>query len=201
MPLSSINTGLQATPDLGGISESKTAYHIVQMYNAISILQQAIDTYTGNTPYAQSEWDASDPGKHNMIAASSKIYLTAGEDITAGLFVAINDGDGKAYMAQCGDGSAFPPSPVTPRTAIGIASTSVSAGAVAEIFTQGSLNIYAASTFTPGKYYYLGNSGHFSATAPTGTGSIIQIMGYALTDKEFYLWPDLNPPTVPATTP
>lgn len=186
MPDSSINTGLANIPDLSGVGNKQTEFHIIQLYNAIGILQQAVDTYSGNTPSAPNNWSSTDPGSVNTIANNSKFYLTAAADITAGVLVGINAA-GQAVLADKTSGV----------WAIGVATNAVSSGAVCEIILMGCLNLYAAGTFVKGTKYYLGDAGHFTATLPATVGDMIQPVAFAYLDTAIYLFPSIYTETVP----
>lgn len=186
MPASSINLGLQSIPDLQGVDNAKVSFHLIQIYNAFGITQQALDAYTGNTPANPSVWSAADPGSANILARGSTIFLTAGTALLAGHLVAINAA-GKAIHANSTTGV----------KAIGLVTAAVVNGAVAQIYTLGTLKIFAAGTLVPGTYYYAGDGGLFLSAPPVTTGATIQCIGYATLDTEIYLLPQIATTLVP----
>lgn len=163
MPNSSINTGLAQVPDTTGLNNAVATYHIIQLYNAIGVLQQAIDDYTGNTPPTATP---NPPG--STSGSNVKGYATAGVAIAAGRLCGIN-GAGAAILANQGT-----------VLARGIATGAVAIGAQVELILLGPLGIFAGGSFVPGTTYYLGVGGLFTATSP-GVG-LSQAVGWALSD-------------------
>lgn len=185
---SSIDTGLSATPDLSNLNDpQKLTFQLIQLYNAIFILQQAIDSYTGNTPNAIAQYDGTNPGSAILIQSQTRAYYIVDTAIGAGKLVTILSTK-KVKHADIG-------SPTT--LARGIATAAFAVGAVAEIVLLGSVAIYATGTFTPGQVYYCGSNGAFLATPSAVSGTVNQAIGYALSDTDFWFYPQILSTVVP----
>lgn len=176
MPASSINTGLAAIPDLTNINDpGKLSYQLIQLYNAIGILQQAIDSYTGNTPnHDPTQWLEQGGFNQATIGNLSTVYVKADVTIATGQLIGISPTTKNAVLAN---GIAIP--------AVGLCTNGAAAGSNISYILIGLVQFYATGSFTPGTEYYVGATGFFSATRPA-TGSTGQHGGFALTDTAIF---------------
>ena|ERR1700744_2262770 len=179
----SINTGLQQTPDLTDImSIGKLSFQFIQVYNAINILAQAIDTYTGNTPPSSSQ--SSQTAESTVIVGNTaNFWCTANVNISAGFLVGLKNVSGvtNAVLAQANGGSSV--------LAMGISMNAASAGQPIQVLLLGLFNF--GGSVTPGTIYYTSPTtpGGIVATAPSTAGQIIQPVGIGLDTNSIFFNP------------
>lgn len=186
MAASSINTGLASVPDLTGVNNSQIDFHIIQLYNAVDILAQATDAYTGNVPQSSGQ-DQPEGGTYGPAVQG---YIITSVALTPGALVGIDGTSGQLVNADSTLG--------TPILARGICTSTSNPGDQASVLLFGVLPTFAAGTFTPGDTYYLGAGGLFIHTRPI-TG-VEQAVGYALTATSFFFNSDLSSRPAPVTT-
>lgn len=106
--------------------------------------------------------------------------LTAGEAVSSGDLCYLKS-DGKMWKADASAES-------TASTLLAIATESISADATGTFLINGS---FTSSSLTVGSIYYVSETaGAFTATAPTTSGSIVRIIGYAISATRLYFNPD-----------
>ena len=136
-----------------------------------------------------TEWE--DMAQNNIIPNSSfrtadniedkglTITQTAGEALSAGDLTYLNS-DGFMWKA---DASAE----TTTDTLLAVATTSLSASTSGDFLLFGT---YTTSGLTTGSVYYVSTtSGEWTTTAPSTTGEIVRIIGYALATTTLYFKP------------
>lgn len=182
---SSIDTGLSNIPDLTNITQpNQLSYQFISIYNAISILAQGIDAYTGNTPVTNDN-----PATNGSVTGAANTgYFIAGVAIAAGRLCTINAA-GNAVLADSGTAALL---------ARGVAVAAATVGAQVTLQLFGSCAIFAAGTFTKGSTYYLGVGGLFTITPPA-TG-FVQAVAWAASDTTLFMNPALVNRPAPVTT-
>lgn len=190
---SSINTGLQAVPDLTDIqSVGKLSFQFIQLYNAVSILQQAIDNYTGNTPVGSSSSQGT-PEQTVLVGNTSNMWCVAGENINAGFLVGFYNVSGvtNAKLALAGGGS-------RPPVAHGLSMNSVSTGGQLQVLLFGLFNF--GGSVIPGTTYCLSPSvpGGLATFASITTGQSRQPIGFGVDTNSIFLNPNMQPVTLVA---
>ena len=202
MGLSSINTGLQQTPDLTDIqSPGKLGFQFISLYNAINILAQAIDTYTGNTPPdANGNYQNQLPNQTVTLGNLAYIWITADQAIGSGYLVSINT-TGHAVLADpaniistasndAAGGQGYNPSNKAEGVVVGIAVSNASVGQQLKVMLMGVVN-FGTGNLHPGNKYYLGSSpGSITnnpATMPVS--GIRQPIGFAIDSANMFINP------------
>ncbi len=106
--------------------------------------------------------------------------VVTGEDITAGQLVAIDPDTGYAMIANAKTGAN------QQAPAFGIAEVDVDSGYALEVKREGLVE--GASGLTPGHPVYLGETdGAVTATEPTDSGDVSQVVGQAVSATAFML--------------
>lgn len=186
MPSSSINTGLAAIPDLTDIqSAGKLGFQFIQLYNAVGVLQQAIDSYTGNSP-VQASTSSQSPETTILVGNTSSMWAKCGTTaISAGYLVYFTNNSGVTTVNLAKSDAAY-------SIAIGISITSAAAGANIQVLLLGLFNF--GGSVTPGSLYYTSPTvpGGLTVTIPT-TGNLIQPVGYGVDTNSIFFNPCLNP--------
>lgn len=190
---SSINTGLQQVPDLTEIQTvGKLSFQFISIYNAINILSQAIDSYTGNAP-ATSTSDTQTAESTVLVGNTSNLWVKASVAISAGYLVNLTN-TGGATTAQLA--SAVPPGGTSPNLiAHGLSMNTVAAGAQLQVLLLGLFNF--GGSVTPGQLYYLSDTvlGALMTAPPTaGSGHLIQPVGFGLDTNSLWFNPSLYTP-------
>jgi len=173
---SSIDTGLAQTPDLTNINTpDKLSYQFVQLYNAIEILAQSIDQYTGNTPNPDpTQWTQGGGLNQATLGNVATVYVQAQGNIATGQLIGIDPATKFGVLAN---GTSIP--------AIGLCTQGATSGLNISYILIGLVSFYAAASFTPGLEYYVGTTGFFTAARPA-VGTTGQHGGFALTDKAIF---------------
>lgn len=168
MPELSVNLGLDISPQ----AQDKNFYDIYRLYNAVKILADALDRYTGTivpTPPAGS--DLSIYGLNYMlIQNTTKVFLTAGAtDIPSNVPVAI-DSAGRIILASNLNGCH------------GFSTSAIPANTVGPIALLGAM--YVSTAITPGyKYYTTATPGVISSVSGT------YIVGFAIDAHHLFVNP------------
>lgn len=157
----SSNLGLDQLPN---VEDEKVYGDMLRVFNAINILGQNLDTYTGIQSPDQSTWSSITPQQSLLVGNQCTIYVTTSVALTNGQLVGLNS-SGQCVLANSGT-----------ILAIGVCIGNFAAGATAQILLFG-LN-GAVTGLVPGTHYYLATTGSFTSTAPT-SGSR-QPIGYAI---------------------
>ena len=189
MPLSSINTGLSPVPDLTDIqSTGKLSFQFIQLYNAIGVLQQAIDQYTGNSPAPADNSNQSAPAENTVLLGNTaNMWATCGTtNINAGYLVYFTNNSGVTTVSLA-QANSFT------KLAYGISMTSATAGNPIQVLLLGLFNF--GGSVTPGQLYYLSDTvaGGLTTTAPSTVGTIVQPAGYGVDTNSIFFNPCLNP--------
>lgn len=189
MAATSIDTGLPEIPDLTNINtEVGVSKQFIDIYNAIGILAQGIDSYTGNTPESASTSTAS-PESTILVGNTANMWATAQVDISAGFLVNIIDsgaGVPKAILADASMGLA--------EIAMAISLTSASAGSQIQIQLLGLFDF--GGSVVAGQLYYCsgaGGAGGISTVKPTASGWAVQPVGFGVDGDSIFINPCLNP--------
>lgn len=190
---SSINTGLQQVPDLTDIqSVGKLSFQFIQIYNAMAILAQSIDSYTGNSP-ATSSSSSTPPEQTILVGNTANMWCIATEAISPGFLVSLSNVSG---VTKCTLATGLTLSTI----ALGLSMTAAAgAGSSIQILLLGLFNF--GGSVTPGALYYTdvgGPAGAITTTAPTTTGQLVQPIGYGVDTDSIFFNPCLNPQPVPA---
>lgn len=112
-----------------------------------------------------------DPSLMPVGVAPDVLVAESGENLSAGDYVYVG-ADGKVYKADASNST---------KGAIGFVLAATTAPADANVYFEGTNN--QLSTLTIGSRYYLSETaaGGVTATAPSGTGEIVQYLGTAIT--------------------
>jgi hypothetical protein len=186
---SSINTGLQQTPDLTDIqSVGKLSFQFISIYNAIQALQQAIDNYTGNAPATPTtSTSPATPESTILVGNTANMWCVANANINAGYLVNLFNSSGvtKAQLADAAITGTYP--------AMGISMNNASAGGNLQVLLLGLFNF--GGSVTPGAVYYLSDAvaGGITVTPPTtGSGHLLQPVGFGVDTNSMWFNPDLR---------
>lgn len=185
---STINTGLSVLPM--EVKDSAAYAEFIKLYNAVKIVAQAMDTYTGIGTYPADQWNQ--VGNSGILVQNhTKIYPVCAEaSISKGQLVALRDVGGVTQAVLSFAGS------TDIRKCRGFANTDGVSGQRMEVVLQG-LYPYAGG-LTVGQTYYQSNGtyGAFTAVTPSGAGNIRQGIGYAVSTNAMYFNPNLDPITL-----
>jgi hypothetical protein len=173
----SVNTGLPASP----LTQNPELFTELQkVYNAIRAIGRALDAYTGALPESKEYWDQTGLDRCTF-GLNSKIYLEAGEDLSAGALVGIKS-DGKVWKAVDGTVRCF---------GFCSASGGTLTGATTEVTVMGLYPKLPAATLVPGDRYY--NSTVAGQLGVSGSGPTWnQVVGFAISDTNLFFIPQLN---------
>lgn len=183
---SSINTGLQQTPDLTDIqSTGKLSFQFISLYNAIQVLQQAIDNYTGNSP--QTGTSNTQTAESTVIVGNtSNFWCNAKTALSAGFLVTLTNVSGvtNAGLANASASSTL---------AMGLTMTAAAINTPVQILLLGLFNF--GGSVTPGALYYLSDTtaGALVTTPNSTTGHIVQPVGFGVDTNSIWFNPSLNP--------
>jgi hypothetical protein len=175
---STINSGLPNTPDP---PDPKFFAEFTRVYNAIRNIQIAVDAYCGTLAADPDNYSQTPPNTTILLQNTNRLYVKFSENVSYGQIVNLHNVAGvlNARLAKASvagfQGQAWC------STVVG-----VTAGNFAEVMLGGLCT--AISGLTPGQTYYLGNTA--GTIAPT-TGTVTQLLGYALTSNNLYFRPNL----------
>lgn len=178
----SINTGLSQLPD-NPDDISKVYPELVKIYNAIKILSQNIDTYTGALQQPASAWP--NIGLNTILSQNiDKLYVIYDETVIAGAMIHLYNVSGvlHARLAKAADAT---------KPARGFSSNAVTSGDYGEVILFGLNSFFAGLTI--GATYYLSptsTTGQVTTTKPTTAGQVVQAVGFALSGASLFF----NPP-------
>lgn len=159
---SSINTGLDILP---ATTDKSNFGDIFKLYNAIKILADSIDLYTGELVPTGTESSAG--LTYLRVQKISRAYLQASVSITAGQMVGIN-GSSQIVLGTVG-------------TVVGFAPAAITAGNYGEIDLLGLCTAYTG--LTPGAMYYAAAAGAITAVPSA------QKIGFAITTTTLFVNP------------
>ncbi len=146
------------------------------------------DAYTipADDGEAGEVWTSDGAGNISWQAPGSNpstISATAGDTITAGDFVVIADSDGKWYRADASD-------TLLSTTLGGIATVAALPDSTVSIQIDGT---YTTTGLDAGKNYYISATpGAITATKPSAPGSVLRVVGTAISSTQIYLVPTLT---------
>lgn len=187
MAATSIDTGLPAIPDLTNINtETGVSKQFIDIYNAIGILAQGIDAYTGNTPASQ-ESSTSTPESTILVGNTANMFAIAGTNISAGFLVYFTDdgsGNAIAHLADASLGFAA--------NAQGISMSSGNGGTKIQVMLLGLFDF--GGSVTAGQTYYCSGStgaGGISTVKPTASGWAVQPVGFGVDGSSIFINPSL----------
>lgn len=98
--------------------------------------------------------------------------IASSENLSAGNLVNVHNASGTANVRKADNTAAG-------KEANGFVLSGVTSPAAATVYFPGNI-ITGLSSLTPGARQYLGTSGGITATAPTGSGAIVQCVGIAI---------------------
>lgn len=183
--LASTNTGLQQTPDLTDImSVGKLSFQFISIYNAIQVLQQAIDTYTGNTP-SGAQGSGGTPESTVIVGNTANMYCSAGVNISAGFLVTLYNVGGVTHAKYAQANSSATP-------CYGISMNAASAGQQVQVLLLGLFNF--GGGVTPGQIYYLSDAtpGALVTARPSTPSDIVQAVGFGVDSNSIFFNPTLT---------
>lgn len=189
MPLknqASFNLGLTAQPEVNQKKYGDLYGEFLRLHNAIELVQQALDIYTGALSEDPQYWSSSKATSVARVQNISKVYAQATENISLAQVVHFQNSAGAltARKADATDATKL-------CRAFCTTSGGVLSGAYGEFVLLG-VNPYY-SGLTPGTPYYLTTAaGQISATAPAVVGNVVQPVGYALSPTDLWFIPSLN---------
>ena len=175
---STINTGLPNIPDP---PDPKFFAEFQRVYNAIRNLTLALDSYTGALAQDPEFYSETPPTTTILLQNTNRLYVVFSENVSYGQMVNLYNNAGTLTARLASAASAGKQAHAWCSTVAG-----VTAGNYAEVMLGGLCT--AISGLTPGQSYYLGNTA--GAIAPT-TGTVNQIVGFALTSVNLYFKPTL----------
>jgi predicted RecA/RadA family phage recombinase len=113
------------------------------------------------------------------------VTLTAGEDLLRGSVVYMKS-DGKAWKADANGTGTYP--------CVALAMEGISADATGKFLLKGIFrdDSYAAPIASGTPLYLSASAGNITATAPTTTDYVVQVVGIALTGDIIYFNPSFN---------
>lgn len=165
----SFSLGLSQTP------EAKTPEvfrEMVHVYNALHIMQDALDNYTGHVPVSPSAYSQITPEQSLGSSGSNKLYCVANEDLGAGIIVGFAAGANNQIIAKKAGGKTG----INPQ---GVCNTTggVKAGNYGEFIFLSGLSQFIGG-LTPGIVYYTSTvtAGLVTATISAGARPV----GFAL---------------------
>lgn len=191
----STNTGLSAQPELSGLAPDITA-EFTRLYNAIRILQSAIDSNAGTTSVETQFYGELSSLDTIKLQNISKFYPVLTGAVSAGnLLWLSNSGSTVTASLACADDGGAPHRHYAARA---FALESGAAGARCACALTGMNNNF--SGLIPGFIYYLAGSvyGTISLFPPPvflpsggGNGTVSQLVGFAITDTALWFNPEL----------
>lgn len=177
----SINLGLPQGPET---TDMLLYAELSRIYNAINILAQSIDVYTGGLNPDSTEWSAQNNISTIRTQNILRTYCKANEDIASGALVCFVNGTTEllAVNADATDDT---------KPARGYCSAgAINAGEFGQ-FTLGNSLHPSISGLTYGTKYYLSTTpGLITATEPTDPGNLVQVIGFALSPTELFFCPE-----------
>lgn len=184
---SSINLGLQQVPDLTDIqSIGKLSFQFIQLYNAMNILANSIDAYTGNTPNPANT-NGSTPESSVIVGQQANMWCNAQVNISAGFLVTLTNVGGvtNAKLALGSLGLVG--------MAHGLSMTTATAGSPVQVMLIGLFNF--GGGVTPGALYYVSPSvgGGIVTLRPSSPGQLIQGVGFGVDTNSLFINPCLTP--------
>jgi len=175
---STINTGLPNIPDP---PDPKFFPEFTRLYNAIRNLTIAIDSYTGALAQEPEYYSQTPATTTILLQNTNRLYVTFSENVSYGQMVNLYNVSGTLTARLASAAAAGKQAHAWCSTVGGVTS-----GNFAEVMLGGLCT--AISGLTPGQSYYLGNTA--GTVAPT-TGTVTQIVGFALTPVNLYFKPTL----------
>lgn len=185
-PSYTTNVGLPAVPDS---SDPQLFSAFNQVYNAIRVLQGALDSYTGfGAGSDPSTWPDITPFQSILLSNLDRYYCPCIDTITTGQLVHFfNIGSNKsgARLANGIDAT---------RPCMAYSTGNYNTGDTGEFVLLG-LHPFV-SGLVPGQLYYLapvfGGITSIKPGGPGTSGHLIQPVGFALTDVTMYFNPSIN---------
>lgn len=176
----STNLGLSPLPDIDQVKYPEIFSQFLRLQNAISILQGALDSYTGRAVNQA----ANVPGSNTFLGVQNitRTYAKATETIAYGALCAFTNNGGVLGVQNAN---------ATNNTRIARALCNVSAGMVTGDVGEFILLGYVPITgLTPGTDYYLSTTnGLITGTKPIAAGNVSQYIGFALGTTGLYFNP------------
>jgi hypothetical protein len=145
---------------------------------------QAVDTSSGSGDSGKlAALDGSGKFAAGFLPAQTgaNASITASEALSAGDLVNIHNSTGE--KARKADNSA------AGKEANGFVLAGVSSAASGTVYFAGNI-LTGLTSLTPGARQYLGTSGAITATAPTGSGAIVQCIGIAISATAIMFAPE-----------
>ena len=175
---STINSGLPNIPDP---PDPKFFAEFARIYNAVRNIQIAVDSYTGALAADPENYSQTPPTATILLQNTNRLYVKFSENVSYGQMVNLHNVAGvlNARLAKASTGGFQAHAWCS--TVVG-----VTAGNYAEVMLGGLCT--AISGLTPAQTYYLGNT---AGTIAPSTGTVTQILGYALTANNLYFKPTL----------
>lgn len=174
----SVNLGLTSYPET---KNPELSFELQKVYNAITNLALALDSYTGAQSPDSGIWSAIGIADYLLATNTHKIFIQAGEAISYGQAVAIYPANGKALRA------------ITDNTDRVMRGFKNNAGTCAvndyiEVCLEG---VVVTSGLTAGNTYWLSSTvlGNYSAVS---TGVKPQVAGFALSSTLLYVNPAIQ---------
>lgn len=181
---SNIDLGIGQIPDLSNLltDPTKLDFSLIQIYNALGILQQALGTTTGIDQPDPSAWATTGATSSVQLQNLSILYLNAGVNINQGQLISIDSG-GNAILANASNGT---------KPCRAICNGNVTSGTAGQFIMLGAIGFFATGTFVPGDTYYLDiTDGSYTVTKPTVTGNLVQAIGFAVDNATLIFNPDI----------
>ena len=177
---SSINLGLPPSPET---TNAEILPEMIRIYNAINILSEATDTYTGSVVPESNLWSSIPYAESYRSQNSDVLFIKAFEDIPYGAVCNLSNNSGElvASLSDATDGT-------KPCKAINTGGD-ITAGDTGRFNLAGAL-VSVFSGLTIGATYYLATTpGLVTAVAPTISGNVVQTLGYALSPTQLMFLP------------
>lgn len=174
----STRLGIAQFPEIDQAKYPTIFADALRVRQALTILQGALDTYTGATGADPANWSQLDPMSWDRLANLTRTYVQATEAIAAGATVNFYNNSG-TIAARNANAAAGKP-------AHAYANAAVVSGAWGEFIRQGACKII--SGLTVGATYYQSNTnGLITPTAP----AIKQVVGYAMSPTTLVFQPTI----------
>lgn len=179
----SINLGLSITPES---KSPETINDLYKLYNAVKLLAEALDSYTGMLDLPATEWGTAAPIETVKFQNLTKVYVKFDEPVMAGHTIELFESSGelKAKKASAGKVTGFALHQVQAADMFGI------------VCLSGCVKL---AGLTVGSTYYASNAslGLVTKIKPSTSGDIVQVVGIALASDILFVNPNNMPTTIP----
>jgi hypothetical protein len=173
----STNLGIAGAPEFSAKDYPEIFVDSLKLRNAMRVLQQALDLYTGAIPIEEIYWKSAGVSQVRL-GGITKVYAIAEEELTRGTIVNFYE-DSNVLIARKANASS------AGKSAQAFCSKEVAEGAFGEFTLQGICRDIGG--LTTGATYYQSNTAGLIANGP---GTILQRVGIAFGPTTLYFRAD-----------